>query len=227
VAKDKPHYHGHRARLRSRFLKDFGKGFADYELVELLLFMAQPRGDVKPLAKALLQQFGSFADLMAADPEEIKKIPGAKDATVVALKSVQAAALRMMQSNLLDRPVITSWQQLLDYCHAAMSRETREQFRVLFLDRKNGLIADEVQATGTVDHTPVYPREVVKRALVLGASAIIMVHNHPSGDPAPSAGDIDMTQEIKDAAASLGISLHDHVIIGRNGHASFKNLGLL
>jgi DNA repair protein RadC len=227
VADDTPHYHGHRARLRARFLKDLGKGFADYELVELLLFMAQPRGDVKPLAKALMKRFGTFADLMAADPEEIKKIPGAKEATVVALKFVQAAALRMMQSNLLNRPAITSWQQLLDYCHASMSREKREQFRVLFLDRKNVLIADEVQATGTVDHTPVYPREVVKRALDLGATAIIMVHNHPSGDPAPSAGDIDMTQEIKEAAGALGISLHDHVIIGRDGHASFKNLGLL
>jgi DNA repair protein RadC len=227
VADDTPHYHGHRARLRARFLKDLGKGFADYELVELLLFMAQPRGDVKPLAKALMKRFGTFADLMAADPEEIKKIPGAKEATVVALKFVQAAALRMMQSNLLNRPAITSWQQLLDYCHASMSREKREQFRVLFLDRKNVLIADEVQATGTVDHTPVYPREVVKQALDLGATAIIMVHNHPSGDPAPSAGDIDMTQEIKEAAGALGISLHDHVIIGRDGHASFKNLGLL
>lgn len=227
MADDTPHYHGHRARLRARFLKDLGKGFADYELVELLLFMAQPRGDVKPLAKALMKRFGTFADLMAADPEEIKKIPGAKEATVVALKFVQAAALRMMQSNLLNRPAITSWQQLLDYCHASMSREKREQFRVLFLDRKNVLIADEVQATGTVDHTPVYPREVVKRALDLGATAIIMVHNHPSGDPAPSAGDIDMTQEIKEAAGALGISLHDHVIIGRDGHASFKNLGLL
>lgn len=227
MADDTPHYHGHRARLRARFLKDLGKGFADYELVELLLFMAQPRGDVKPLAKALMKRFGTFADLMAADPEEIKKTPGAKEATVVALKSVQAAALRMMQSNLLNRPAITSWQQLLDYCHASMSREKREQFRVLFLDRKNVLIADEVQATGTVDHTPVYPREVVKQALDLGATAIIMVHNHPSGDPAPSAGDIDMTQEIKEAAGALGISLHDHVIIGRDGHASFKNLGLL
>jgi DNA repair protein RadC len=227
VANNTPHYHGHRARLRARFLKYLGKGFADYELVELLLFMAQPRGDVKPLAKTLMKRFGTFADLMAADPEEIKKTPGAKEATVVALKSVQAAALRMMQSNLLNRPAITSWQQLLDYCHASMSREKREQFRVLFLDRKNVLIADEVQATGTVDHTPVYPREVVKQALDLGATAIIMVHNHPSGDPAPSAGDIDMTQEIKEAAGALGISLHDHVIIGRDGHASFKNLGLL
>lgn len=227
MANNTPHYHGHRARLRARFLKYLGKGFADYELVELLLFMAQPRGDVKPLAKTLMKRFGTFADLMAADPEEIKKTPGAKEATVVALKSVQAAALRMMQSNLLNRPAITSWQQLLDYCHASMSREKREQFRVLFLDRKNVLIADEVQATGTVDHTPVYPREVVKQALDLGATAIIMVHNHPSGDPAPSAGDIDMTQEIKEAAGALGISLHDHVIIGRDGHASFKNLGLL
>jgi DNA repair protein RadC len=227
VADDKPHYLGHRQRLRERFLKDFGKSLPDYELVELLLFMAQPRGDVKPLAKALLRRFGSFAELIAADADEIRKVPGAKDATVAALKVVQAAALRMSRTDLIGKPAIGSWQQLLDYCHAAMARETREQFRVLYLDRKNVLIADEVQATGTVDHTPVYPREVVKRALDLGASALILVHNHPSGDPTPSAGDIEMTAEIRDAAVRLGIALHDHVIIGRKGHVSFKSRGLL
>jgi DNA repair protein RadC len=227
VADEKPHYLGHRQRLRERFLKDSGKSLPDYELVELLLFMAHPRGDVKPLAKALLRRFGSFAELVAADADEIRKVTGAKDATVAALKVVQAAALRMSRTDLIGKPVLGSWRQLLDYCHAAMAREMREQFRVLYLDRKNTLIADEVQATGTVDHTPVYPREVVKRALDLGASALILVHNHPSGDPTPSAGDIEMTAEIRDAAVRLGIALHDHVIIGRKGHVSFKSRGLL
>ncbi len=224
---DKPHYTGHRERLRGRFLKDMGQGFSDYELVEMLLFMAHPRGDVKPLAKDLLKRFGGFAELLAAEPDEIRKVTGAKDATVSALKVVQASSLRMMQARLLNRPAIASWQQLLDYCHAAMSREKREQFRIIFLDRKNALIADELQATGTIDHTPVYPREVVKRALDLGASAIIMVHNHPSSDPTPSAGDIEMTREIKESAGRLGITVHDHVIIGRTGHSSLKNMGLL
>jgi DNA repair protein RadC len=227
VADEKPHYVGHRQRLRERFLKDFGSSLPDYELVELLLFMAQPRGDVKPLAKALIHRFGSFAELIAADPDEIRKVAGAKDAAVAALKVVQAAALRLSRTDLIGKPVLGSWRQLLDYCHAAMARQTREQFRVLYLDRKNALIADEVQGTGTVDHTPVYPREVVKRALDLGASALILVHNHPSGDPTPSAGDIEMTAEIRDTAVRLGIVLHDHVIIGRKGHVSFKSRGLL
>jgi DNA repair protein RadC len=224
---DKPHYTGHRERLRERFLKDMGQGFSDYELVEMLLFMAHPRGDVKPLAKDLIKRFGGFAELLAAETAEIRKVSGAKDATVSALKIVQASSLRMMQARLLNRPAIASWQQLLDYCHAAMAREKREQFRIIFLDRKNTLIADELQATGTIDHTPVYPREVVKRALDLGASAIIMVHNHPSGDPTPSAGDIEMTREVQEAAGRLGITVHDHVIIGRTGHSSLKNMGLL
>jgi DNA repair protein RadC len=224
---DKPHYTGHRERLRERFLKDMGQGFSDYELVEMLLFMAHPRGDVKPLAKDLIKRFGGFAELLAAEPAEIRKVPSAKDATVSALKVVQASSLRMMQARLLNRPAIASWQQLLDYCHAAMAREKREQFRIIFLDRKNTLIADELQATGTIDHTPVYPREVVKRALDLGASAIIMVHNHPSGDPTPSAGDIEMTREVQEAAGRLGITVHDHVIIGRTGHSSLENMGLL
>ncbi len=227
MAEEKPHYLGHRERLRERFLKDLGKGFSDYELVEMLLFLAQPRGDVKPLAKSLIKRFGTFANVIAAEPDEIRKVAGAKDASVAALKLVQAAALRMAQTDLIGRPAIGSWKQLLEYCHAAMAREPREHLRVLFLDRKNVLIADEVQATGTVDHTPVYPREVMKRALELSASALILVHNHPSGDPTPSKGDIDMTHEIQEAAERLGIALHDHVIIGRKGHASFKNLGLL
>lgn len=227
MADDKPHYLGHRERLRERFLRDNGSSLPDYELVELVLFMAQPRGDMKPLAKALMDRFKTFPDLIAADADEIRKVSGAGDATVAALKVVQAAALRLARTELIGRQVIGSWRQLLDYCHAAMARETREQFRVLYLDRKNVLIDDEVQGKGTVDHTPVYPREVMKRALELGASALILVHNHPSGDPAPSKGDIEMTREIQEAAVRLGIALHDHVIIGRTGHASFKTLGLL
>ncbi len=224
---DKPHYTGHRRRLRNRFLVDMGSGFSDYELVELLLFMALPRTDVKPLAKALIAKFGSYSELMFATPQEIKEVPGAGDTTVVALKSVQAAAVRLARAQVLSRPVLSSWMQLLDYCYAAMAREKREQFRVLFLDKKNVLITDEVQQTGTIDHTPVYPREIVKRALELDASALIVVHNHPSGDPTPSDDDIEMTREIQDAGQRLGIVLHDHLIIGRKGHTSFKSLGLL
>ena len=223
----KAHYLGHRQRLRDRFLTDMGAGFSDYELVELLLFLAHPRTDVKPLAKDLIARFGSYADLMAASPAEIKGVRGAGDSTVVALKSVQAAAIRLARDQVLSKPVLSSWMQLVDYCYVAMAREKREQFRILFLDKKNVLIADEVQQTGTVDHTPVYPREVVKRALELDASALIVVHNHPSGDPDPSADDIEMTREIQETAQRLGIVLHDHLIIGRKGHSSFKSLGLL
>lgn len=224
---DKAHYLGHRQRLRHRFLSDMGAGFADYELVELLLFMALPRTDVKPLAKALIARFGTYSNLLFASPSEIKEVPGAGDSTVVAIKTVQAAAIRLARAQVLSKPVLSSWLQLIDYCYAAMAREKKEQFRVLFLDKKNVLIADEVQQTGTVDHTPVYPREVIKRALELDASALIMVHNHPSGDPAPSRDDIDMTEEIREAADRLGIVLHDHLVIGKQGHASFKSMGLL
>lgn len=228
MAEDKPHYHGHRTRLRARFLKDLGASIPDYELVEMLLFGAHPRGDVKPLAKVLLKQFhGSLAELLAADPVEIRKVKGASDATVAALKAVHLAAVCAAREPVAGRTIISSWQQLLDYCRTAMARETREQLRVLFLDRKNALMADEVQGTGTVDQAPVYPREVLKRALELGATAIIMVHNHPSGDPTPSQADVDITREVRDAAARLDILLHDHVIIGRTGHASFRNSGLL
>ena len=223
----KAHYLGHRQRLRDRFLTDFGTGFSDYELVELLLFTALPRTDVKPLAKALIAQFGSYSDLLFASPSEIKQVPGAGDATVVALKSVQAAAIRLARTQVVSKPILSSWMQLIDYCYIAMAREKREQFRVLFLDKKNVLITDEVQQTGTVDHTPVYPREIIKRALELDASAVIVVHNHPSGDPTPSREDIDMTKEIREAGERIGIVLHDHLIIGKKGHASFKSLGLL
>ncbi|MDX1485229.1 MAG: DNA repair protein RadC [Alphaproteobacteria bacterium] len=224
---EKAHYLGHRQRLRDRFLTDFGTGFSDYELVELLLFMALPRTDVKPLAKALIARFGSFSELIFANPAEIKEVKGAGESTVAALKLVQAAAIRLAREQVVSKPVLSSWVQLLDYCYVAMAREKKEQFRVLFLDKKNTLITDEVQQTGTVDHTPVYPREIIKRALELDASAVIVVHNHPSGDPTPSRDDIDMTHQIREAGERLGIVLHDHLIIGKRGHASFKTLGLL
>jgi DNA repair protein RadC len=223
----KPHYHGHRQRLRERFLAGGADALPDYELQELLLFQARPRGDVKPLAKALIARFRSFAGVMAASPEELATVDGVGDAAIVTLKTVQAAALRMSRQELIDRPVINSWKKLLDYCHAAMAYEKVEQFRLLFLDGKNALIADEVQQKGTVNHTPVYVREVVKRALELGASAIVMCHNHPSGDPSPSKDDIAMTREVAAAADKLGIALHDHLIIGRKGHSSLKSMGLI
>jgi DNA repair protein RadC len=224
---EKPHYLGHRQRLRERFLAGGPEAVADYELLELLLFQAKPRGDVKPLAKALLARFGSFAAVLAAPPRNLAEIEGVGEASVVALKTVQAAALRMTRQELIDRPVINSWKKLVEYCHAAMAHEKVEQFRLLFLDGKNALIADEVQQTGTVNHTPVYTREVVKRALELGASALVMVHNHPSGDPTPSKDDIAMTKEVAAAAEKLGIALHDHLIIGRKGHSSLKSMGLI
>lgn len=226
-ATEKPHFHGHRQRLRERFLTGGADALPDYELLELLLFQSRPRGDVKPLAKALIARFKSFAGVMAATPGELASVDGIGEASIVVIKTVQAAALRMAQQDLLDRPVINSWRKLLDYCHAAMAHEKIEQFRLLFLDGKNALIADEVQQKGTVNHTPVYVREVVKRALELGASAIVMVHNHPSGDPSPSKDDIAMTKEVAAAAEKLGIALHDHLIIGRKGHASLKSMGLI
>lgn len=224
---EKPHYLGHRQRLRERFLAAGPESLADYELLELLLFLAKPRGDVKPLAKALIARFGSFAAVLAASPRDLREVEGVGEASIVALKTVQAAALRMARQELIDRPIINSWKKLLEYCHAAMAHEKIEQFRLLFLDGKNALIADEVQQKGTVNHTPVYTREVVKRALELGASAIVMVHNHPSGDPTPSRDDVAMTKEVATAAEKLGIALHDHLIIGRKGHVSLKSMGLI
>jgi len=224
---DKPHYAGHRKRLRDRFLKSGSSALPDYEMLELVLFMAQPRGDVKPVAKKLIQQFGSYASVISADEKELKKIAGVGDVAVAALRIIRDAAIRLSQDEITGQPVLSSWQALLDYCRLAMGREQKEQFRVFFLNRKNVLIADELQQVGTVDHTPVYPREVVKRALDLGATAIIMAHNHPSGDPTPSKGDIAMTKEVKEAGSKLGISVHDHVIVSRNGTSSFKSLGLL
>ena len=199
----------------------------DYELLELALFAAVPRRDTKPLAKALLARFGSFAEVIAAPAPRLMEIKGVGESVVQQLKIVEAAAHRSAKTKVINRPALSSWTALLDYCTAAMARVTNEEFRVLFLDRKNVLIADEVQNRGTVDHTPVYPREIVKRALELSASSIILVHNHPSGDPTPSRADIAMTREVATAAKALGIAVHDHLVIGRGGHASFKSLGLL
>ena len=221
-----PHYHGHRQRLRERFLNGGRDALPDYELLELLLFMAIPRIDTKPLAKSLIDDFGSFADVIAAPIEALRK-KGVHEGTIAALKVVEAAALRLAKTRVIGKPALSSWEALLDYCAMEMARAQTEQFRVLFLDRKNVLLADEVQNKGTVDHTPVYPREVLKRALELGASALILVHNHPSGDPTPSRGDILMTREIVAAAKALKIEVHDHLVIGRGKHASFKALGLL
>jgi DNA repair protein RadC len=226
-AKPTPHYAGHRGRLRERFLVGGADALADYELVELLLFLSRPRGDMKPLAKALIARFGSFADVISATPGELMTMDGIGETSVVALKTAHASAIRLMAEQVHNRPVISSWRQLIDYCRASMAYAKVERFRLLYLDKKNTLIADEVQQSGTIDHTPVYPREVVRRALELGASAVIMVHNHPSGDTTPSKADIEMTREVARAAEPLGLTVHDHVVIGRQGHTSFKSLGLL
>ncbi len=223
----KPHYTGHRQRLRERFAKAGAQGIADYELLELVLFRAIPRRDVKPLAKNLIERFGSFGAVLAAAPARLLEIKGVSDAVVSEFKIVQAAALSLSQSQILNRPALSSWAALIDYCNASMAYNETEQFRILFLDRKNVLIADEIQQKGTIDHTPVYPREVIKRALELGASALILVHNHPSGDPTPSQADIDMTRLIIESAKPLGVSVHDHLVIGKGSHASFKSLGLI
>ncbi len=228
AAPPKPHYHGHRQRLRERFLATDGEGMPDYELLELLLAAAIPRQDVKPLAKALIDKFGGFAGVLTATPAALTKVPGLGEAAAVSLKVVQAAARRLARQQAREGDVLSSWDKLLDYVRIAMGHEPVEQLRLLFLDRKNRLIADEVQQRGTVDHTPLYPREVVKRALELGASALILVHNHPWGDPTPSKDDIAMTRELKAAAEHLGIVLHDHVVIGRGGdYRSFRTERLL
>ncbi len=223
---EEPHYHGHRERLRQRFREAGGGALADYELLELILFQAIPRRDVKPLAKSLIERFGSFAAVLGAS-RSVLEDAGLSETTVDALKATQEAGIRLTRENAQSRRVFGSGQAVIDYCRAALAHSDTEEFHVLFLDRKNGLIAPEKQARGTVDHTPVYPREVVKRALELSASAIILVHNHPSGDPTPSKADIEMTREVARAAAALGIAVHDHLIIGRGGHASLKALGLM
>ena len=221
------HYHGHRERLRDRFREVGADALADYELLELLLFRALPRKDVKPIAKELLRTFGSLAEVLAAPRERLAKVGGLGDESATDIKIVQAAASRLLRGEVKGREVLSSWSAVLDYCRAAQAFADTEQFRILFLDKRNRLIADEVQQVGTVDHTPIYPREVVKRALELSATAIILVHNHPSGDPTPSRADIDMTKAIVDVARPLGIAVHDHIIVGRDGHASLKGLRLI
>jgi DNA repair protein RadC len=223
----KPHYLGHRERLRRRFRDAGADALPDYELLELILFRAVPRRDTKPLAKAILAQFGTFAEALNAPEERLKEVPGLGEAAITEIKLVRAAALRLVRGELLERPVLASWSQVLDYCRASMGFEAKEQFRILFLDKRNQIIADEVQQKGTVDHTPVYVREVVKRALELSATAIVLVHNHPSGDPTPSRADIEMTKQIVSSAKNLGIVVHDHIIVGKQGHASFRGLGLI
>ncbi|WP_373355424.1 DNA repair protein RadC [Pseudoroseicyclus sp. CXY001] len=217
----------HRKRLRERFMAGGGGPMPDYELLELLLFRAIPRQDVKPLARRLIDTFGSLGGVLAAPLPRLLEVEGIGEAVLCELKVVEAAAHRMARAKVLQRHVISSWQQVLDYCHTTMAHRETEQFRILFLDRKNVLIADEEQARGTIDHVPVYPREVVKRALELNASALILVHNHPSGDPTPSETDIQMTASIARAAEALGLTIHDHLVIGREKELSFRAEGLL
>ncbi|MBY0355679.1 MAG: DNA repair protein RadC [Rickettsiales bacterium] len=218
---------GHRGRLRERFLKGGLVAVAEYEMLELVLFSAKPRGDVKPLAKALIKKFGSFAAVVKASTPALLAIDGVGDAVISALRTVEASAELLLKQEIEARPVIQSWTALLDYCRLTMAEKTIEEFRVIFLNRANMLIADEVQQRGTVDHTPIYPREIIKRTLELGATAIILVHNHPSGNPSPSKDDIDMTQLIIQAAKPFNIRVHDHVIVARKGHYSFKSQGLI
>jgi DNA repair protein RadC len=222
-----PHYLGHRDRLRQRFLDGGEDALPDYEFLELLLFRALPRRDVKPIAKELIRRFGSFAEAVNAPAARLAEVPGVGPSVIADFAVIRAAARRISKGSLAKRPVLSSWSSVLDYCRTAMAFEPVEQFRVLFLDKKNALVADEVQQTGTVDHTPVYPREIVKRALELSASAVILVHNHPSGDPTPSKADVAMTKQIVEIAKPLGIEVHDHVVIGREGHASFRALRLM
>ena len=218
---------GHRARMRKRLLTAGPEALADYELLEMVLFLALPRRDTKSIAHALLARFGSFAGVIAAPIADLRQVEGLGDAGLSALKTVQVAALRLIRAEVQAAPLLSNWERLIDYLNAALARERIEQFRILFLDSRNRLIADESQSRGTVDHTPVYPREVVKRALELHATALILVHNHPSGDPAPSRDDIAMTKEIARAAAPLSITLHDHIVVGNGRHISFRREGLL
>ncbi|MDS7597108.1 RadC family protein [Agrobacterium tumefaciens] len=224
---EEAHYHGHRDRLRARY-RDGGDGaLADYELLELLLFRLIPRRDTKPIAKALIARFGTLGGVLGAPLALLQEVKGVGEAVALDLKLVASVSQRMLKSEIRNKQVLGSWSSVIDYCHAAMAHEAREQFRILFLDKRNVLIADEIQGRGTVDHTPVYPREVVRRALELSSTALILVHNHPSGDPTPSRADIEMTKTIIDTAKPLGIAVHDHIIIGKDGHVSFKGLRLI
>ncbi|MCF6195245.1 MAG: DNA repair protein RadC [Emcibacter sp.] len=227
MTSDKPHYTGHRQRLKDRFRSGGTQALADYELLELLLYTAIPRRDVKPLAKDLIARFGSYAEVITAPPGQLMEVSGVGDTVVTALKLVEASAQKLAQGQIMDKPVLSNWQALIDYCQIKMGHQKTEQFRILFLDRQNRLIADEKQQQGTIDHTPVYPREVIKRALELHSTAIILVHNHPSGDPTPSRDDVDMTKRIEEAGKQLGVLLHDHLIISKSGQTSLKTLGLI
>lgn len=223
---DKPHYTGHRDRLRQRFLTN-PDALPDYELLELILFMAIPRRDVKPIAKQLIARFGSFNGVINASIADLTGVSGISETTAIALKTIKASAHRLMKQDVMNKPMLNSWQKLMDYLHATMAHEQREHFRLLFLNKKNELIADEIQQSGTVDHTPAYPREIMKRALELSATAIILVHNHPSGDSNPSQADMDMTNAIIAAALPFSIVIHDHLIVSKSGITSFKTLGLI
>ena len=219
---------GHRERVRERFNRIGGEAFSDVELLEAVLHLAIPRKDTKDLAKLLLKRFGSFSGVVSAPRERLVEFDQLGEITITNLKIVQAAALRYARDQVdRDQPILSSWSALIDYCRSAMAFEDIEQFRILFLDKKNRLIADEVQQRGTIDHTPVYPREVIKRTLELSATALILVHNHPSGDPSPSTADVQMTRQIIEVARPLGVSVHDHIIIGKSGHASMKGLKLI
>ena len=227
AVKPKPHYHGHRDRLRARFVEKGAQALSDYELLELYLFRSIVRRDVKPLAKELIAKFGSFAEVISAPTKQLTEVKGVSEKIALDLKIISAAAAKLGQQSVLGRPVLSSWSALLDYVRSVMQFERTEQFRVLFLDKKNRLIADEVLGEGTVDRAPVYPREVIKRALTHEATAIILTHNHPSGDPTPSQSDINMTNQMIAAMKPVGITVHDHLIIGRDNIASFKTLGLM
>ena len=222
-----PHYHGHRERLRERFYSAGPEALSDYELLEMALFPALPRRDTKPLAKALLKKFGSFAEVIYAPVARLREVEGIGEASINQIKLLAAAADRVAKGEIRRRIALSSWNDVIEYCRSGMAFADKEQFRLLFLDKRNQLIADEIQQTGTVDHTPVYPREVIKRALELSATALILVHNHPSGDPTPSQADIQMTKAIVQIATPLGISVHDHIIVGKNGHTSLKGLKLI
>jgi DNA repair protein RadC len=222
-----PQHMGHRERLRERFRKGGASALPDYELLELILFRAIPRRDTKDLAKRLIARFGSFAEVVNAPENRLKELDGVGEAVITELKLVHAAATRLARTGLVQRPLLSSGPEVIAYLTMAQAYEHREQFRILFLDKKNRLIADEVQGQGTVDHTPVYIREVVKRALELSATAIVLVHNHPSGDPTPSRADIDMTKLIIDAGRPLGVAVHDHIIVGRSGHVSMRTMRLI
>ena len=223
----KQHYLGHRDRLKQKFRENGRSALADYELLELILFRSIPRRDTKPLAKDLIEEFGSFAEVVSAPVTRLESVKGIGTATVTDLKLIQAAAAELISGDVRNKPLLGSWKSVLDYCRSVMAFEEVEQFRILFLDKKNHLIRDEVQQTGTIDHTPVYPREILKRALELSATAIILVHNHPSGDPTPSRADVEMTKTIVELVTKVGISVHDHIIIARNGHTSLKGLDLM